>query len=244
MQVFGKFSTSFDIEYITQQYVYIPLESEVITVDEFENLLKNRRKTVIGTIFFHNPSLSPVGYNNKTLLASQGFEFKDKFYELNFDNSCNLLYSSLKNGYRGKLVEIKYLFNLNRENIENTIIMEDFETDLDRYSSNQLTRYDRELNYHDYLNIRLSGKFVFFATGVKFEKNHRNIVIYIANLASQAAKLGKDISFIHDNNYSAQECIESAYFLTPLALGKLKDIRANAFKKAFTTNPPTIMKIR
>ena len=48
---------------------------------------------------------------------------------------------------------------------------------------------------------------------------------------------------MHDNNYDAEESQERAYFLPPTAGGKLRDIRANAFKKSFSTNPPTIIKI-
>ncbi|MGE4418684.1 MAG: hypothetical protein AB7D38_02475 [Sulfurimonas sp.] len=242
MQTFGKFSTSFDVEYITEQYIYIPEDSEIIDTAQLEELLNKRRKTVAGTIFLYNPTIAPVGYNTNTKLASQGYVFENKFNELNFDNNCNLFASAIKEGYRGKLIEIKYLFNINKPNIEPTPILEEFDADLDKYTSNQLTRYDRELNYHDYLNIRLSGKFVFFGSGNKFDKHHKNIIAYARNLAAQAKKLGKEIAFMYDNNHDAQESQEGAYFLPPVATGKFKDVRANAFKKAFSKYPPQIIK--
>lgn len=242
MQAFGKFSTNFDVEYLTQHYIYIPQEDETIDIERLEELLSKKRKSVIGTIFLYNPTISPVGYNTNSKLAAQGFEFDDKFHELNFDNNCNLFASAIKEGYRGKLIEIKYLFNINKANIEPTPILEEFDADLDKYRSNQLTRYDKELNYHDYLNIRLSGKFVFFASGNKFDRHHKNIILYARNLAAQAKKLGKDISFMYDSNHDAQDSEELAYFLPPIATGKLKDVRANAFKKAFSKYPPEIVK--
>jgi len=243
LQAFGKFSTNIDIEYIAEQFIYIPESDETISIEQLEIMLKNKRKTVSGTIFLYNPTISPVGYNTDSSLASQGYEFDSSFCELIFDKNCILFASAIKDGYRGKLIEIKYLFNLNKPNIEPTPILEEFDSDLDRYTSNQLTRYDKQLNYQDYLNIRLSGKFVFFASGNKFDRHHKSIITYARGVAAQAVKLGKEVAFMHDNNYDAKESLEIAYFLPPTASGKLKDIRANAFKKAFSTYPPSVVKI-
>jgi len=242
LQAFGKFSTNFDVEYLTEQYIYIPEGSEIIDVKKLEELLGKKRKTVAGTIFLYNPTIAPVGYNTNSKLASQGYEFDSKFCELSFDNNCNLFASAIKDGYRGKLIEIKYLFNINRPNIEPTPILEEFDADLDKYTSNQLTRYDKELNYQDYLNIRLSGKFVFFGSGNKFDRHHKNIIAYARNIAAQAKKLGKEIAFMYDNNHDEKESEELAYFLPPIATGKFKETRANAFKKAFSKYPPQIVK--
>ena len=248
MQTFGKFTTNFDHEYIAEHYIYINEKDEnrediKITVSDLENMLKKKRKTVAGTIFLYNPTISPVGYDNNSLLAEQGYQFNGQFDELNFNDMMNLFSASIRDGYRGKLIEIKYLFNLNKANIEPTPILEEFDADLDRYTSNQLTRYDKELNYQDYLNIRLSGKFVYFGSGHKYDRHHKEIIAYARNIAQQAVKLGKEIYFTHDNNYDADECIDVAYFLAPLAVGKIKEKRINAFKNAFRTNPPTIQKL-
>jgi hypothetical protein len=243
LQAFGKFSTSLDIEYVAEQYIYIQESDEVINIEQLEEMLEKRRKTVIGTIFLYNPAIAPLGYNTNTKLAAQGYEFDGKFCEINFDGNCTLFASAIKNeNYRGKLIEIKYLFSLNRPNIEPTAVLEEFDADLDKYASNQLTRYDKQLNYQDYLNIRLSGKFVFFGSGNKFDRHHKSIIAYARNISAQVAKLGKTIAFMHDNNYDAKESQELAYFLPPIATGKLKDVRANAFKKAFSTFPPSIIK--
>lgn len=248
MQTFGKFSTNFDHEYIAEHYIYINEKDEnrediKITLVDFENMLKKKRKTVAGTIFLYNPTISPVGYNNNSLLAEQGYEFNGQFDELNFNDMMNLFSASIRDGYRGKLVEIKYLFNLNKANIEPTPILEEFDSDLDKYNSEQFTRYDKKLNYQDYLNIRLSGKFVYFGSTHKHDRHHKEIIKYARNIASQAVKLGKDVVYTHDNNYYADECIEIAYFIPPLGSGKIREKRINAFKNAFRTNPPTIQKI-
>lgn len=245
MQSFGRFSTSMDIEYLVEQYLYIPLENEIIDTIKLQELLLNKRKSVAGTIFLYNPTIAPLLYNTKSSLASQGFEFDDKFCELGFDSACNLFASSLKDGYRGKLVEIKYFFNINRDISSNQHILEHFEIDIDRYYSNQLTIYDREFNYQDYQNIRLSGKFVFFAAGNKLlDKHFKNVTNYVKNIASQAKKIGKTVAFIYDNNFDEDEAMELGYFLYPLiANTKTKEIRTEAFKKAFKTNPPVTIKI-
>ncbi|MGE3613274.1 MAG: hypothetical protein AB7G20_07375, partial [Sulfurimonas sp.] len=176
MQAFGKFFTKFDHEYLKEHYIYIPKEDEQITVAELEEMLKNRRKTVIGTIFLYNPALAPVGYNTNTRLATQGYPFDEEFCSLSLESHFHLFAAALKDeNYKGKLVEIKYLFSLNRPDIEPTSVLESFDDDLDKYPSAQLTRYDKELNYQDYLNIRLNGKFVFFAWGNKFDRHHKHI---------------------------------------------------------------------
>ncbi|MCW8895041.1 hypothetical protein [Sulfurimonas sp.] len=243
MQAFGKFSTKFDLDYVVEQYIYIQEDNETIDTNQLEQMLKKRRKTIAGTIFLYNPTIAPLGYRDDAGLASQGYEFDGNFVELEFDKNCGLFSSAIKDGYRGKLLEIKYLFGLNKPNIEPTPILEEFDADLDKYTSNQLTRYSKELNYIDISNIRLNGKFVFFASGNKFDRHHKAIIAYARALSEQVSKLGKEIVFMHDNNYDAKESQERAYFLPPTASGKLRDIRANAFKKAFSTNPPTTIKI-
>ena len=243
MQSFGKFSTNFDHEYLTEHYLYTPLEDEKITIEELEILLKNKRKSVAGTIFLYNPIEAPLGLSSEKSLASQGYEIEDNYIKLAENPLFYILASALKKEYKGKIVEVKYLFNLNRPYLEGNAILEEFDGDLAKLPTTQLTRYDRELNYIDVLNVRLSGKFVFFAFGHKYERHHKNIITYARALSTQVQKLGKEIAFIYDNNCDIEEAKETAYFLSPIATGKLKDIRANKFKEAFKTNPPSIKKM-
>jgi hypothetical protein len=248
MQAFGKFATNFDHDYVTKHYIYINEKDEnrediKIDLNDLKNMLKKKSKTVAGTIFLYNPTISPVGFNNDSSLTEQGFEFNDKFHELNFNDMMNLFSKSIRDGYRGKLIEIKYLFGLNRANIEPTPILEELDADLDKYNTDQFTRYDKQLNYQDYMNMSLNGKFVYFGSGHKYDRHHKEIIAYARNIAAKAVQLGKEVYFTHDNNHDADDCIDVAYFLSPLAVGKIKEKRFNSFKNAFRTNPPTIQKL-
>ncbi len=243
MQAFGKYATTFDNEYLIQHFIHISLDGETITTSDLEEMLKKKRKTVAGTVILFNPSIAPVGFNMNSTLARQGFKFDNNFHELYTTNIHHLIYQAMKKEYMGKLIEVKYLFNLNVENVQDTSIIDKFEIDLDRYTSKQLTIFDRELNYHDPFNIPLTGKFVFFGSGHKYDKEYLNTFVYSRTLAEQAEKLGKNVIYIHDRNHNEEECIKPAYFIEPISVGKAKTTRANAFKKMFETNPPTIQRI-
>lgn len=244
MQIFGKFTTSFDMDFVSEHYIYLGGdEQEKITVEELENMLKKKRKTVCGTIFLYNPELSPVGYKLSPFLQEDGFEQYDEYVPFNEDPVSYVINAGLKKHYSGKLVEIKYIFSYNRSNIAPTPIIEEFDADLDKLNSNQLTRYDKTLNYIDIPNIRVSGKFVFFGMGSKYDRHHKAIIAYSRALSSQVQKLDKQIVFMHDNNYDADEALERAYFLSPKATGKMKEIRANAFKEIFKETPHKVIKI-
>ena len=245
MQIFGKFTTNFDMDYINGHYIYFnESDEDKITAEDLENMLKKKRKHVCGTIILYNPELSPVGYSMSRFLQDDGFDKYDEFVPLNEDPMSYVINAGLKNIYPGKLVEIKYLFSYNRANIAPTPIIEEFDADLDKLNSSQLTRYDKTLNYIDVPNIRLSGKFVFLAMGHKYDRHHKAILAYAKALASQVQKLDKQVVFLHDNNYDADEALDMAYFLTPLATGKMKEIRANAFKEVFKQSPHKVVKIR
>ena len=244
MQVFGKFSTNFDMDYLVEHYIYINEdEDEKITTDDLKNMLKKKRKTVAGTIFLYNPEVSPTGYKLSRFLQDDGFDKYDEFVALNETPKDYVLNAGLKQHYKGRLVEIKYLFTYNRENIEPTPILEEFDADLDKFTSSQFTRYDKKLNYLDIPNIRLSGKFVFFGIGHKYDRHHKAIIAYARALSAHVQKLDKEVVFMHDNNYDKDECKEIAYFLSPFATGKAREKRANGFKEVFKTNPPQITKI-
>ena len=244
MQVFGKFSTNFDMDYLVEQYIYInENEDEKISVADLENMLKKKRKHVAGTIFLYNPEETPTGHKMSHFLQNDGFEEYDEYVTINETPKMYILNAALKEHYKGKLVEIKYLFNYNRENIEPTPILEEFDADLDKFTSTQLTRYDKQLNYLDIPNMRLSGKFVFFGIGNKYDRHHKNIIAYAKTLSEHVNKLDKTVVFMHDNNYDADECKELAYFLSPFATGKMREKRANGIKEVFKTVPPHIVKI-
>jgi len=244
MQIFGKFRTNFDMDYLDEHYIYVSGdEDEKISVADLEEMLKKKRKSVCGTIFLYNPEHSPVGFKMSRFLQEDGFTQYDEFVALNEDPLSYVINAALKKEYRGKLVEIKYLFSYNRANIAPTPIIEEFDADLDKLTSEQLTRYDRELNYLDVPNIRLSGKFVFFGMGSNYDRHHKAIKAYARGLSAQVQKLDKTIVFIYDKNYDEDEAKRRAYFIDPNATGKMKEIRANAFKEVFKTLPPQIVRL-
>lgn len=243
MQIFGKYKTNFDMDYLVEHYIYFNEEGESITADDLENMLKKKRKTVAGTIFLYNPETSPKGFKPSKFLQEDGFEQYDEFVELNEDPMSFVLNAGLKHNYKGKLVEIRYLFNYNRENIQPTFVLEELDKDLDKLNSQQLTRYDRELNYIDIPNIRLSGKFVFFGMGHKYDRHHTMIVNYAISLVEHIRKLDKEIVFIYDKNYDEEEAVKYAYFFSPLMGGKNRDLLANAFKEVFAEIPPKIVRL-
>jgi len=244
MQVFGKYSTNFDMDYLVEHYIYInENEDEKITVEDVNNMLKKKRKTVAGTIILFNPETSPIGYKMSKYLKEDGFDKYDEIVAINEDPKAYILNAGLKQHHKGKLVQIKYLFNYNRENIEPTPIMEEFDADLDKYSSGQFTRYDKNLNYMDVTDIRLSGKFVFFGIGHKYDRHHKAIIAYVRAISTQIHRLDKSTAFMYDNNYDIDECVERAYYLSPYAKGKARELRANGFKEVFKTNPPQSVKL-
>lgn len=244
MQVFGKFETNFDMDYLVEHYLYInPSEDEKITTQDLEMMLKKKRKHVAGTIFLYNPEVAPKGYKMSRFLQDDGFDAYGEYVELSEDQRGYVLNSALKENYKGKLVEIKYLFNYNRENIEPTSVLEEFDSDLDKLNSMQLTRYDRELNYQDIPNMRISGKFVFLGMGHKYDRHHKNIAAYAIALSKHILKLDKEVVFMYDKNYDEDECKEIAYFLSPYATGKARELRANGLKEVFKTIPPQIQRL-
>ena len=244
MQVFGKYTTNFDMDYLIEHYIYInESEDEKITAEDVNNMLKKKRKTVAGTIILFNPETSPIGYKMSHFLQEDGFDKYDEIVALNEDPKAYILNAGLKQHYKGKLVQIKYLFNYNRVNIEPTPIMEEFDADLDKYNSDQFTRYDKTLNYMDVNDIRLTGKFVFFGIGHKYDRHHKAIITYVRAISKQIHRLDKEIAFMYDNNYDIDECRERAYFISPYAKGKARELRANGFKEVFKTNPPQNIKL-
>ncbi|MBD3796542.1 MAG: hypothetical protein IE887_02180 [Campylobacterales bacterium] len=242
MQIFGKYKTNFDMDYLVEHYIYFPEAEEQITVDDLENMLKKKRKHVVGTIFLQNPQTSPKGMKMCKFLQEEGFDKYGEFVELSDNSVSHVINAGLKKIYPGKLVEIRYLFNYNREALHDTTI-ELFEKDLDKLNSMQLTHFDRELNYIDFSDIRLSGKFVFFGMGHKYERSHKMVPFYAISLVEHVQKLDKQIVFIYDKNYDEAEALKIAYFISPSMGGKLKESVLAAFKEVFAEIPPKIVRL-
>ena len=237
MQAFGKFATEHGLEYLVEHYLYFNAPDETITTDDLQRLLKKKNKTVAGTIFLYNPAMAPAGCNTDTPLERQGYDFDGKYTELQFNKLMDIFQSRIK-GYEGMLIEVKYLFNYNRPDIEPTSVLETFNEDIEKLPSFQNTRFSRELNYHDVKNIRLSGKFVFFAWGNRFDRHHPNILAYAKSVFEQSRRIGKESAYIYDPALRQQMSEEGVRFLPPVAAGKLKTKVTEAIARAFSTNPP------
>lgn len=237
MQAFGKFATEHDLEYLVEHYLYFNAPDEKISVDDLEAMLKKKNKTVAGTLFLYNPAMAPAGYNTDTTLAKQGYDFDGRYTELQFGKLMDIFQSRIK-GYEGRLIEVKYLFNYNRPDIEPTTVLETFNEDIEKLPSFQHTRFSRELNYHDVKNIRLSGKFVFFAWGTRFDRHHTYIHSYAKAIFEQSNKIGKASAYIYDPTMKRAYSEEEVRFLHPVAAGKLKTKVTEALARAFGTNPP------
>ncbi len=237
MQIFGKYKTNFDMDYLVEHYIYFNEGDEQITAQDLENMLKKKRKHVVGTIYLQNPETSPKGMKICKFLQDEGFDKYGEFIELSENAVSHVINSGMKKVYPGKLVEIRYLFNYNREELF-TATLDLFEKDIDKLNSMQLTHFDRELNYIDFSDIRLTGKFVFFGMGHKYEREHKMIPYYAISLVEHVKKLDKQIVFIHDKNYDEDEALKIAYFISPSMGGKLKDTVSSAFKEVFAEIPP------
>ena len=237
MQIFGKYKIVHDLEYLVKTYIYINKDNnEELKIEDLNLLLKKKNKNVAGTIFLYNPFLYPKGYKNDQKLQEQNFQFLDKFIEIEPNNEVRIISKALKEQYKGKLIEVKYLFNYNKENIQPTSALEVFDLDLEKLYTDQLTVFAKQDNYHDYKNISYNGKFIFFAWGHKFDKHHPNIINYAINIAQWAKKQGKDIGFIYDGVMDENKSFEYVRFLPLVNFGKLKDIMPQILKTIFTQN--------
>jgi len=237
MLAFGKFAIEYDLEYLVEHYLYFNAPDEELTAGDLTHLLRKKNKTVAGTIFLYNPAIAPAGYNTDTPLAAQGYAFDGNYTPLQFNKLMDIFQSRI-HGFEGKLIEVKYLFNYNRPDIEPTSVLETFNEDIEKLPSYQQTRFSRGLNYHDVKNIRLSGKFVFFAWGNRFDRHHPNILAYAKSIFEQSEKIGKARAYVYDPGLREQESEAGVRFLPPVAAGKLKTKVTEAIARAFGTNPP------
>lgn len=239
MQFFGKFKEVHELEYLVKSYIYIPQKDEngediKLSIEELNLLLKKKNKNVAGTVFLYNPFTAPIGYKVEEKLQNQDFRFKDQFCELQIDEETRNLGRALKHNYRGKLIEVKYLFTYNKYNIKPTSVLEVFDLDLEKIHTEQLTVFAKKDNYHDAKNISYNGKFIFFAWGHKFDRAaHPNIALYASNIAQWAIKLDKQVGFIHDNTMDQDDSFEYTRFFSPVGFGKLKTVLPVAFETVF-----------
>lgn len=242
MQYFGKLETKYEEVFLTSSYLYFN-EEEEISVKEFKQLIKtnkDRKKNIVGTIIMYNPVVTPIGFDSNKFLLDQDFEDFGEFIELKQENYITTFKQALQENYKGKLVEIKNLFNLVEANIDASSLLTKFNEDLERYNSSQNTEFDRDIMYFDAQTYVPSGKFVFFAWG---EKINAKEFVFINNYAQtiylRTKEMGKKIAFVYKREKTQQWSEDFIQFASPIQkTTRYKNSVTNAIKQAFITVPP------
>jgi hypothetical protein len=244
MQFSGRYDTNFDDEFLVESYLYFNKSDEdELTSSEFKQLIKNKKlkkKNIVRTIFMYNPFYFPLGYDEKKSLTSQGFEFNSDFHSLKIEKEIALFRAKIKQ-YDGQIIEIRTLFNLNIKKIDHLEILMKFNEDTELLNTNQLTHFDKSMNYVDVHNLNINGKFVFFAWGNKINKKEfLYIHDYAYNIYDKCVQMQKKISFLYRQSTQSKYATEHLHFLHPSDTSKFAYRMPDSLEKVFETHPPQI----
>jgi len=243
MHYFGEIVTKYEEVFLTQSYMYFKKEDEDLSISEFKNLIKtkkDRKQNIIGTVLIYNPMVTPIGFDSNKFLLDQDFNLFEELIELKSEGYITAFKQAMKESCKGKIVEIKNLFNLIENNIDSGLLLSKFNEDLEKYNSSQNTEFDRDLMYIDSQNYLPLGKFVYFCWGDKINaKEFPNISIYANNIYENCVKNGKNIAFAYKKERSIEESIKYLQFSNPAQNYKYKNAISFAIKKSFDTFPPT-----
>jgi hypothetical protein len=244
MQYFAKYDTNFGEEFLSEGYFYLPNEDETLTIEEFETLIKtkkDKKRNIAGTIFMYNPYAYPKGYNNLKSLTAQEFDFDQGFVEVEVERELTMFKHAFSDEYRGKLIEVRYLFNLNIKDIDKGELLEQFNMDLHKLHSSQLTVFDRDLNYIDTHNLFINGKFVYFAWGHKISnKGAGAIKQYAHDIYEKCVQMQKKVAYSYRASMGKEYAIEHIQFLHPIQSGRFKSNMPYTLQEIFKTNPPSV----
>jgi hypothetical protein len=244
MQYFGNYELEFEKEFLTQSYFYIPYENEILDVKEFKSKIKTqkeKKKNIAGTVVMYNPYVYPIGYDEKKYLLDQDYDFDQGFVELKIEREMTLLKQSLvqTDAYKGKLIEIKFLFNLNTYNIDRSELLMSFNADCELLNTNQLTIYSKQYNYTNIADVNFNGKFIFFAWGHKINKKEFLYVNdYAQSFYDKAVQMQKKIAFVYRKSTREHYAIDNLQFLHPVQSGRFSTNINIAVKNCFKTIPP------
>ena len=159
--------------------------------------------------------------------------------ELKGESYITIFKHAMRDQCKGKIVEIKNLFNLIEKNIDIPVLLEKFNNDLESYNSFQTTQFDRDIMYVDAANFIPNGKFVFFCWGDKIkEKEFPYINDYAKVIYENALKLGKKVAYVYKKEKTEQGSIEFLQFSNPSQNQKYKASISSAIKKSFEQFPP------
>lgn len=243
MQYFGTFETKYEEVFLTSSYMYFNYDDEdIISEKELKAKIKtnkDRKKNIIGTIYLYNPVVTPKGYDSNTFLLEQDFDKYGDMVEIKAETYITIFKQAMNESCKGKIVEIKNLFNLVEEHIDASTLLMKFNEDLEKYNSFQNTEFDRDIMYLDAANLIPNGKFVFFAWGDKINsKEFPYINEYAKTLYDNVIKLGKKAAYVYKGEKSEQGAIEYLQFSNPMQNIKLKNTISAAIKKSFEEFPP------
>jgi len=244
MQYFGQIETKYEEIFLTSSYMYFNYDDEVISVKDLKNKIKtakDRKKNIAGTIFIYNPVVTPVGYDSNKYLLDQEFDKFDEIIELKAETYITVFKNALsKDEYKGKIVEIKNLFNLIEKNINASQLLMKFDADLEKYYTLQNTEFDRDIMYLDCQNFIPSGKFVFFCWGDKISQKEFNFIRTYANtLFNRCEEMGKKVAFVYKKERGIISAKQLLQFSAPVENPKYKNAISNAIKESFKETPPT-----
>lgn len=244
MQYFGELQTKYDEVFVTSSYMYFNHDDEIISAKELKQKIKtgkDRKKNIVGTVIIYNPVVTPIGYDSNKFLLEQDFDSFDEMIELKSENYITVYKQALNESCKGKIVEIKNLFNLNEEHIDAQTLLVKFNDDLERYNSAQHTAFDRDLMYLDAVNIIPNGKFILFSWGEKIStKEFPYIQEYAKAIFDQCTSLGKNIVFTYKKERSEAGAVEYLQFGHPMQSPKLKHAISHSTKKIFQSSPPAV----
>ena len=243
MQYFGIIETKYDEIFLTESYMYFNEDDEIITSKELREKIKtakDKKKNVIGTVFLYNPIVTPVGFDSNKYLLEQDFNNFGKLIELKGETYITIFKQAMREHCKGKVVEIRNLFNLIEKNIDISVLLDKFNSDLESYNSFQATQFDRDIMYLDAANLIPSGKFVFFCWGDKIkEKEFPYINDYAKLIYENSMKLGKKVAFVYKKEKTEQGAIDYLQFSNPTQNHKYKNPIIASIKKAFEQFPPS-----
>lgn len=242
MQYFGTIETKYEEVFLTSSYLYFNNEDEEITSKELKQMMKtnkDRKRNIAGTIFLYNPIITPVGFDSNSFLLDQNFDMFGEVIELKQENYITVFKQALNENYKGKIVEIKNLFNLNEKSIDAASLLTKFNSDLEKYNSLQNTEFDRDIMYFDAQEFIPSGKFVFFAWG---EKINAKEFVFINNYAQtifrRCLDMGKKVAFVYKKEKTQEWCEDHIQFASPYTISKYKHAISHSIKKSFEEVPP------
>jgi uncharacterized protein involved in tolerance to divalent cations len=243
MQYFGIIESKYEEVFLTSSYLYFNYDDEVVTAKDIKNMIKttkDRKKNIEGTIFIYNPVVTPVGYDSEKFLLDQDFEDFGDYVELKCETYITIFKHAIGNRLKGKLVEIKNLFNLIEKNINSSTLLTKFDQDLERYYTGQNTDFDRDLMYLDANYIVPAGKFSFFCWGDKIsQKEFTFIRTYSNTIFNRIEDMGKKVAFVYKRERGLQNAKDLLQFSNPVENYKYKNGITNAIKEAFKEFPPT-----